>query len=205
MKNPTFTIDFGCMFSGKSQELYRRCSKFVDSLVSVQTIDEERKVDRVLLITHKGQEGRKVASHSKGITTHAENFHASPFLNVREVFRLSEIEDKELENVTFIGIDESFYPDLYVKVKEWFLGKRISISISCLDGDFRQEILSPQIMQLIPYTTKIIKHSAYCHICLEEGIYENAYYTIKIKDDKDKVDFGGAEKYKAVCFNHLRH
>lgn len=201
MKNPSFTIDFGPMFSGKTQELIRRCSKVTDAIASTYP---EKSIEEVLFITDKNQSNRKVASSQGGITTHTFNFNPSPYLKIREVEELSEIKDEEIENVTLIGIDEGFYPDLYEKVLYWFLEKRISISLACIDGSYQQTNILPQVYDLIPYATKIFKHSAYCYKCIFSGRQENAYYTIKLDREKKKdKEYGGSEMYKPVCLTHL--
>lgn len=210
MGNPSFTIDFGPMYSGKTSELIRRCSKVTDAIAS--TLPQEGKVDEVIFITDRNQRDRNVASSSHGITTHTFNFIPSRFLKVREVEQLKEIQDKELEKVVLIGIDEGFYPDLEEMVLYWFLEKGISISIACIDGSFEQKNIVPQVYNLIPYATKVIKHSAYCSMCLQEGRQENAFYTIKMNtngegglcEHKNKgVEYGGLDKYKPVCYRHL--
>src|SRR5262245_42416975 len=113
LDNPTLEIHVGPMFSGKSQELFRQCSKIADALAGISG----KEVDHVLLILYKGQSDR--ATESK--FTHASNYKASSFLKIREVNYLKEISEDDLKNVKYIGIDECFYPDLYERVMYWFL------------------------------------------------------------------------------------
>lgn len=201
MSNPIFIIDLGPMFSGKTDELIRRCIKMSDSLYHV--IDEEE--NKVLLVVDANQKDRNVTTESEGMTTHSSRPLNFSTLKVKAVERLQEIPDSELENITLIGIDEAFFPDLYETVLHWYLDLKISISIAAVDGSHSQQILTPQLFQLIPYATKIVKHSAYCFYCLKRKQYISAYYTIK-KENKDiEMEYGGNELYVPVCFTHLKN
>lgn len=206
-KTPYFTIDFGPMFSSKSQEVYRRCAKIADALANAQK-DDNKSVDTgiVLFITYKEQSTRNVESAVKGFTTHASNFTPSNFLRIISVDMLAEVPEELLCKTRYIGLDEAFYPDVYEKVYDWFVNRKISISIACIDGSVTQKILCPQIVQLIPYATHITKHSAYCHFCMKENREEKAYYTIKYagtSDAENEKDLGGGDKYRPTCLNHL--
>lgn len=216
-KIPFLTIDFGSMFSGKSQEVYRRCAKIADALANAQK-DDNKSIDTgiVLFIVYKEQSARNAESVSKGFTTHASNFSPSNFLQIIEVDTLGEVPETLLQKTRYIGIDEAFYSDLFDKVYDWFINRRISISIACIDGSATQKVLCPQIIQLLPYATRITKHSAYCHFCMKENKEENAYYTIQYAKSKsltsehssnennhDEKDLGGGDKYRSACLNHL--
>lgn len=203
MSTPIFHMDLGPMFSGKTDELLRRCIKIADAFTSFLPLNgkEEKKV---MLIVDRKQRDRETTSKANGITTHSSSIPNSKNLYVREVERLEEISNSDLEGIVLIGIDEAFYPDLYERIVYWYLTLRKSICIAAVDGSYQQTVLSPQLFRLIPYATKIVKHSAYCTDCIKEGKYIAAYYTLKEEKKNDElVEYGGRDLYKPVCFNHL--
>ena len=68
-----------------------------------------------------------------------------------------------------------------------------------LDGDAQQKKFG-EILDLIPIATSVTKLSALCSQC-KDGT--PAPYTKKLNNQNAQVDVGGAEKYAAVCLNHL--
>jgi len=210
MNKPRLDIDFGPMFSGKTQNLYRKCTRMADAIQSVRGPLEGGLAKEVLLITDKNQ-ARQSASNQKGLSTHTYGFSCSPYLKIKEVSTLSEITEEDIRYAVLIGIDEGFYPDLYEKVLFWYLERNISIAIACIDGSYKQESITPQVYQLIPYATSIRKHHAICTACLASTSQATpAYYTIKTFSSNTSngggqdVEYGGYDKYRPVCLDHLR-
>jgi thymidine kinase len=80
------------------------------------------------------------------------------------------------------------------------LDKRKHILIVGLDGCAKQKKFG-EILDIIPMATSVRKLTALCSEC-KDGT--PAPYTKKLEDSGNtQVDVGGAEKYVAVCLNHL--
>eukprot|EP00792_Barthelona_sp_PAP020_P006404 TRINITY_DN2982_c0_g1_i3.p1 TRINITY_DN2982_c0_g1~~TRINITY_DN2982_c0_g1_i3.p1 ORF type:complete len:377 (-),score=95.63 TRINITY_DN2982_c0_g1_i3:121-1191(-) len=107
---------------------------------------------------------------------------------------LCEIKERILnENVDCVGIDEGqFFPDLTENVVS-FLKNGINVFIGGLDGSFLREPIGSMV-DLLPFTSKVIKLKAKCHYCLE-----NAQFSKRIVECNDVVCIGGAESYVATC------
>lgn len=76
-----------------------------------------------------------------------------------------------------------------------------NILVVGLDGCAKQKPFG-DISKIIPLATSLTKLSALCCFCRDGTA---APYTKKLADtnDETQVDVGGADKYVAVCLNHL--
>ena len=75
---------------------------------------------------------------------------------------------------------------------------------SCgIDGSWKQEKIG-YILDLIPYSTEVIKKSAFCTVCAGKGRKNiKAWYSSKLKQNGKIVDVvidvGSKDKYTALC------
>lgn len=164
------------MFSGKSTELIRRCSRY-------ESIGKD-----VVIINHKLDDrcgDSSVQTHSK--TTH----------KAIKCSRLTRLRFAKMPDV--IGIDEAqFFKDLYqfVTIME---KQNVVLIIAGLDGDFRRSLFG-EIYKCIPLCDSITKLTAMCSACKDgtPGIF-----TKKLdENNEDVIDVGGCEKFASVCRRH---
>ena len=118
-------------------------------------------------------------------------------------------------HIKHILIDEGqFFDDLFIAIKTLILSEygnnkkqnntqdkqdKKYIYICGLDGDFKQEPFdNSRILDLIPYTTQLIKLNARCYIC-----NKTAPYTKRIINCNDTILVGGADMYQPSCITHL--
>lgn len=175
--NTRVEIILGCMYSGKSTELLRRCNRY-------QAIGKE-----ILLINHTNdtRTGDSVMTHRKQTQT------AVKFTKLMDIFKNSSSE-KVFQNSQVIGIDEGqFFEDLleFVNYIEKF-GK--TIIISGLDGDFNRKPFG-QILSCIPLCDEVVKLSA-MDMVDKDGT--PAIFTKRIVETSAQVHVGATESYEAV-------
>lgn len=106
--------------------------------------------------------------------------------------------DKIIDEYQVIGIDEAqFFPNLkkYVLI---MLNKNIDVIIAGLISDFNGIMFQP-IIDIIPYTTKIIGKKSSCYIC-----GKSAHFTKKINGNMNQIMDINSCNYQAVCYNHLQ-
>ena len=173
--NTRVEIILGCMYSGKSTELLRRCNRY-------QAIGKE-----ILLINHTNdtRTGNSVMTHKKHTQT------AVKFTKLMDIFKNSSSE-KVFQNSQVIGIDEGqFFEDLleFVNHIERF-GK--TIIISGLDGDFNRKPFG-QILSCIPLCDEVVKLTA-MDMVDKDGT--PAIFTKRIVETSEQVHVGATESYK---------
>ena len=169
-------IVIGPMYSGKTTELIRRCSRYqsIGKHVTVINHSLDTRCDENEIATH--------ANHKyKAIKT--QNLLDLDLLPIPDV----------------IGIDEAqFFPDLlqFVKYCEQF---KCVVIIAGLDGDFKRNNFG-QIHMCIPLCDSITKLNAMCCLC-NNGT--PGCFTKKVnKQDTTLIDIGGKDKFVAVCRKH---
>ena len=171
----------GCMFSGKTTELIRRCSRY-------QAIGKN-----ILMINHSydtRNEGSVVQTHQK-FTMRA----------VKTEDILSILDSPEYQEADVIGIDESqFFTNLkeFVKFASDRDNKRIIVA--GLDGDCQRERFG-EIIDLVPLCENIVKLNAVCSICKDGSL---ASFSKRLDENNtQQTVVGGSESYIAVCRKHL--
>jgi len=168
-------IIIGCMFSGKSTELLRRCRRY-------KSIGKN-----VVLINHTEDTRSK-----KTIKTHTNDTSLAIKLNDlgdlhlhhRDIFMSADI----------IGIDEAqFFYNLrsFILFAEHY---NKTIIIAGLDGDFNRNPFG-QILECIPLCDEVIKLTALDMID-QDG--SPAIFTRRIMDSKEQVVIGTTGSYRAV-------
>lgn len=99
----------------------------------------------------------------------------------------------------FVVEEAQFFKHLQHFCSHLLINEKKHLLIVGLDGDAQQKKFG-EILDLIPIATSVTKLSALCSQC-KDGT--PAPYTKKLNNQNAQVDVGGAEKYAAVCLNHL--
>lgn len=170
----------GCMFSGKTTELFRRIKRYEQA---------NKKCIIIKYSKDKRYSDDHAATHD-GITSKAIG-----------CLNLSDIDKSILENYDVIGIDEGqFYGDIVNFTIDMVNAGKICI-ISALDGTFeRKPFQEPfgNTLDLIPFADKVDKLTAVCMKCRDlEAIFTRRLGT----ETKVIMLIGGKESYQSVCRN----
>ena len=172
-------IILGCMYSGKSTELLRRCSR-------LEAIGKN-----ILYINHVFD-----TRTNDYIQTHANTKKLAIKLE-----KLYDIEFDLFKEADVIAVDEAqFFEDLH----EFALGcekYNKTLIIAGLDGDSNRKPFG-QILQCIPLCDNVVKLTA-MDMVDKDGT--DAIFSKRIIDDNKQVSIGATDKYIAVCRkNYLR-
>ena len=168
-------IILGCMFSGKSTELLRRCNRY-------KAIGKN-----ILLINHTNdtRTENKIKTHNN-ITQEA--------IKLNKLSELFNEHSNLLNDADVIGIDEAqFFDDLHNFVEKVESYNKIII-ISGLDGDSNRKPFG-EILMCIPLCDEVVKLTAMDMLC-HDGT--PAIFTKRISEDKEQVCVGSNDKYLAV-------
>ena len=161
----------GCMFSGKSTELIRRCRR-------------HQAVGHFILVVNSSRDTR---SHLDVVQTHDKNVMACT--KTDDLFQL------DIDPYNVIAIDEAqFFTGLQTFVQR-ALSMEKHIIIAGLDGDFMQREFG-EILNLIPHADEITKVYALCMSCKNGTL---APFTKRLTDSKEQELIGDASVYIAVC------
>lgn len=171
-KEGRIEIIIGCMFSGKTTELFRRLNiqKYSGMPIVVFKYSKDTRYER----------GALACSHD-GITLSA--------------LPVSKLLNKDVpENIKVIGIDEGQFMDNLVEFCEYqaSIMNRVVI-ISALDSDFKREPFQ-SIIDLVPKAEKVDKLSAVCINCKK-----SASFTKRIVESSEQELIGGSDMYIPVC------
>ena len=177
-------IIFGPMFSGKTTELIRRLTIFVEADLKVlyvnSTLDSRDDV---------------FSTHNKNITsTLSKNIYTI------KTHSLTEILDK-CTNYDVIGIDESqFFNDLKKGCIELVEKMAKKVIVAGLNGDYRRQSFG-QIIDLIPFSDNITKLYPFCKPCRETNTLQCALFTKRIiqSSDESVIKIGSEDVYLPVC------
>jgi thymidine kinase len=163
----------GPMFSGKSEELIRRVTRYHLARVPTQTF-------KPALDTRYAE--TEVVSHSKMTTK------ATPVADSDELLRA--VEDKTV----IVGIDEGqFFDQGLVAVAELLAGAGKNLIIAGLDLDYLGRPFEPipSLMLRAEYVTKSL---AVCHRCGGPGLF-----TQRVVQSDELVVLGATDAYEARC------
>ena len=161
------------MFSGKSEELIRRVTRYHLARVPTQTFKPA--LDTRYAVA-------EVVSHSRLST------QATPVGDSAELLRT--VEDRTV----IIGIDEGqFFDDGLVEVAEMLAGAGKNLIIAGLDLDYLGRPFEPipSLMLRAEYVTKSL---AVCHRCGGAGLF-----TQRVVQSDDLVVLGATDAYEARC------
>jgi thymidine kinase len=163
----------GPMFSGKSEELIRRVTRYHLARVPTQTFKPS-------LDTRFAE--AEVVSHSKMTTK------ATPVADSDELLRA--VEDRTV----VVGIDEGqFFDEGLVAVAELLAGAGKNLIIAGLDLDYLGRPFEPipSLMLRAEYVTKAL---AVCHRCGGPGLF-----TQRVVQSDELVVLGATDAYEARC------
>ncbi len=163
----------GPMFSGKSEELIRRVTRYHLARVPTQTFKPA--LDTRYAVA-------EVVSHSRLST------EATPVGDSAELLRT--VEDRTV----IVGIDEGqFFDDGLVEVAEMLAGAGKNLIIAGLDLDYLGRPFEPipSLMLRAEYVTKSL---AVCHKCGGAGLF-----TQRVVQSDDLVVLGATDTYEARC------
>lgn len=163
----------GPMFSGKSEELIRRITRY--HLAKVPTQAFKPGLDTRFSVG-------EVVSHSR-LTTAAE-----PVSNSDELLRA--VEDRTV----VVGIDEGqFFDEGLVEVAMLLAGAGKQVIVAGLDTDYLGRPFEPipSLMMRAEYVTKTL---AVCHRCGGPGLF-----TQRVTDSDELVVLGAQDAYEARC------
>ena len=163
----------GPMFSGKSEELIRRVTRYHLARVPTQTFKPE-------LDTRYAD--RKVVSHSN-LSIEAEPVNDSASL-------LSAVEDRTI----VVGIDEGQFFDIgLVEVVTMLANAGKQVIVAGLDLDYLGRPFEPipSLMLRAEYVTKSL---AVCHRCGGPGLF-----TQRVVESDELVVLGATDAYEARC------
>ena len=186
MTHARIDIILGCMFSGKSTALLRRCYRY-------QAIDQN-----VLLINHSSDKrytDKEETSSHDGFIVNSINVGDKLF----DFFK----KESYLTRYDVIFINEGqFFEDLYQFVDYVVNKKKKRVYVCGLDGDFRRKKFG-SILDIIPLADDVIKIKAICTECKNN----DAIFTHRIsKENTTQTVIGGAEMYQPLCrfcYNNL--
>jgi len=163
----------GPMFSGKSEELIRRVTRYHLARVPTQTFKPELDVRYSV---------GEVVSHSKLSTA------AIPVPNAQELLRT--VEDRTI----VVGIDEGqFFDDDLVDVATMLAGAGKQVIVAGLDNDYLGRPFEP-IPSLILRAEYVTKSLAVCHRCGGPGLF-----TQRVVHSDELVVLGATDSYEARC------
>lgn len=189
MSHARIEIILGPMFSGKSTELIRRCSR-------LSAIGKN-----VLYINHTYDTR----------TDDAIQTHSAHKQTALKMSALKDIPIDEYTKADVIGIDEAqFFPDLYAFVLECEKDEK-TVILSGLDGDSNRQPFG-QILECIPLCDSVVKLTSMDMISRDgtEAVFsmrmcKNVTYTPD-SQVPDQVCIGAQDKYVAVSReNYLKY
>ena len=180
MKNGYLRLIIGPMFSGKTSHLinvyHNFSNKYADQNINILVInyDLDKRYSDNSLSNHDGV--------------------CIPCTFCKE---LNDIDEKSVEEAHIILINEGqFFIDIYDKVKHWVDILKKKVYVAALDGDFKREPFG-KFLHLIPICDEIVKLSSKCNNC----DLNNALFSYRTSDEKDKIVIGGNNKYIPLCRN----
>ena len=163
------------MFSGKTSRLIQIKRKYTilnHSILVIKPIIDNRYSQNSVIVTHDKEMTECVSR-----------------------FKLSDVLDIDKYQVIIIE-EGQFFSDLYDKVVEWSVHKKVYVA--GLNGDANQNLFG-DIYKLISHADDIVFLKALCKIC-NDGT--EAIFSKKIISNEKVVEVGGAEMYQAVCRKH---
>ena len=175
--NTRVEIILGCMFSGKSTELLRRCNRY-------------RAIGKNIILINHSLDTRTDSS----IKTH----DGTKSVAIKLTKLMSLLQDKRFRDMLYessvIGIDESqFFDDLVEFVLAIESLNKIII-IAGLDGDSNRKPFG-QILHCIPLCDEVVKLTA-MDMIKNDG--SAAIFSKRVNQDKQTVLVGAEESYQAV-------
>lgn len=166
----------GSMFSGKTEELVRRCKRAQIGRQKVQVfkprIDDRYSKDHV-----QSHDANRIAS--------------TPVDHSRQILELVD------DNTRVVGIDEAqFFDEGIIEVANKLAYRGMRVICAGLDMDFRGKPFGP-MPQLLAIAESVTKLSAICVVCGSQA--SRTQRTVGNLDSSATVAVGAKEMYEARC------
>lgn len=174
MKNGYLNLIIGPMFSGKTTYLIDIYNKNLDKKILTINYAFDKRYSENMLSSHDKKEIPCIFCES-----------------------LYQVNEDEIERSDIILINEGqFFSDIYEKVQHWVDNLKKNIHIAALDGDFKRKPFG-NFLDLICISDKVTKLYANCSMCK----INNALFSHRISNEKEKIVIGGNNKYIPLCRN----
>lgn len=185
--DPSVTCFIGPMFSGKTSSM---CN----------AVERHHHAGRRCIIVKYAKDTRyNHLSKSGGVVNHRGDEYSKvpiiPTENLTDVFSTDTFstDDKSLNNIQVIGIDEAqFFPDAPEVITSW-INMGITIIIAALDSNWMAKPFG-RIAEIIAISDHVTKLNAVCMRCGKD-----ASFTCKIGGSSEIEEIGGTDKYIAAC------
>lgn len=180
---PSIDLIIGPMFSGKTTELFRRLTIFLDatfSLIYINSILDTRNED-------------VASSHNSSLTLKL------PGLTMLKIDSLMSVVES-CKAYDIIVIDEGqFFPDLKAFCLVMSETCKKKVIVAGLNGDFQRNPFG-QINDLIPVCDNITKLYPFCKKCIEKKILKHALFSKRTNtSNSDVILVGNKTEYIPVC------
>jgi thymidine kinase len=170
----------GPMFSGKSS-------------YALSYVRRQRAIGKKVLVIKPDIDNRY--SKDSVLVTHDKD--TIPCVLWTTMKPLSEMDDLYYD--CYVIEEAQFFLSLPDFCYQFVLMNKKDVLVAGLDGCAKQKKFG-EILDVIPMATSVTKLNALCSVCKNGTL---APFTKKVSGDNTQVDVGGAEKYLAVCLNHL--
>jgi thymidine kinase len=172
----------GPMFSGKSTTILSR-------IATAEVLGWKYLIFTSCLDTRYSKDAKSIQTHD------GRMIEATPCDDLDECFN-----HPLYPHADIVIIEEAqFFSHLTHLCSHLLFSEKKHILVVGLDGDAQQKKFG-EILDLIPLATSVTKLTALCCEC-KDGT--PGTYTKRLNNGDMQVDVGGAEKYAAVCLNHL--
>ena len=174
-------VVLGPMFSGKSTH-------------ALSYVRRQRAIGKKVLVIKPNLDTRYTFNHE--LITHNKDTIPCTVWDVEKPLCMF----SDLEYDCFVIEEAQFFSHLLHFCEEVVFKRKKHVLVVGLDGDFNQKKFG-EILDLIPIATSVTKLTSLCSVCCDGT---PAPYTKRLKcESNSQIDVGGAEKYVAVCLNHL--
>jgi len=161
----------GCMFSGKTTEIFKILSTLVSKNVLLINSNLDSRYDKNKIVSHDNQK-----------------------IDCLSLSKLSDIPIDLYTKCEYIIIDEAqFFDDLYDFVTSSVDLNNKHIIVVGLNGDFNRKNFG-DIYKLYPFADDITLLKGKCQLCENKSIFSK-----KMTNDASLIDIGSSDKYISVC------
>lgn len=177
-------VVMGPMFSGKTS-------------YALSYVRRQRAIGKRVLVVKPDIDNRY--TNEEFVVSHNQDKLECMLWNTKEP--LCQIKLNTILNYDCFVVEEAqFFKHLHHFCEGMLLHHKKHILIVGLDGCAKQKKFG-EILDVIPLATSVTKLTALCQLC-KNGT-PAPYTSTKYEANEEQVSVGGAEKYIAVCLNHL--
>lgn len=179
VRNPTFTVYCGPMFSSKTTRLLSDIERFKlqhkTVLAFKPTIDTRYSTSEI--VSHSGWK--------------------QPAVTIKEGADILEVLSEADISPDVVALDEAFMVPGCADVLVWLYRTGVSIVVSTLDIGYAGKPFK-EVESILPWATNVVKCSAVCAECGSDAFYTHK----KQVAGDDEIQVGGSETYEPRCFEH---